>query len=181
LLQHCKITCVSFAMRERISFVVVVMLIADRAATGLGGSKLSSVATWNKWCTHENYRAWNIFEITKRNIAAAWQDYMCIICKARATICCCCNVHSWSGCSMPMGEQVLILLTCNMPMGEQVIILLAILIIVFILYIIIIFFKPRSIMCLINRSFRCRTLHKNRNNNIYWLLPEHTKTCKEII
>jgi hypothetical protein len=65
------------------------------------------------------------------------------------------------GCSMPMGEKVLILLTCSMPLGEQVLILLAILIIVFILYIIIIFFAPRSIMCLINMFFRCQTLHKN--------------------
>jgi ABC-type multidrug transport system fused ATPase/permease subunit len=56
--------------------------------------------------------------------------------------------------------------------GEQVIILLVILIIVFILYIVIIFFTLRSIMCLINMFFRCQTLHKNRNNNIYWLLPE---------
>jgi hypothetical protein len=31
-------TCVSFAKRGRISFVVVVMLIADRAATGLGAA-----------------------------------------------------------------------------------------------------------------------------------------------
>jgi hypothetical protein len=47
MLRHCKIiTWVSFAKRGRISFFgAVVMLIIDGAATGLGASKLSSVAT----------------------------------------------------------------------------------------------------------------------------------------
>jgi hypothetical protein len=73
----------------------VVMLIVVGAATGLGGSKLSSVATWRKWCTHD--KAWNIFEITKINIAAAWKAYMC---------CCCSHVHSWSGYKKPRGGKV---------------------------------------------------------------------------